>query len=313
MFDRLTSLFRGKGQETGKAQEQKLASTSRTAVHNKRRVDIHKRFELLREAVSGTMSNFYMARDRERNELVGLKVGVREKVEMFESRFKGLKKPPEGELASRLHHPLIVETYEYGLTTVGLPYIVMEFVPGQGMHQLIYTRDKILEGKRANLVKQMAEALNVVHKTELIHRDVCPRNFICLPGAEALKLIDFGLTLPAKKEYMQPGNRTGTPLYMAPEVVRRRATDQRLDIFSFGVTAYHLCTFELPWPSSETSGLAAMNHDTDPTSIFFHRATLNKALGKAIHRCLAARPDDRPSTMDAVLQEIRGISSDDEP
>ena len=78
-------------------------------------------------------------------------------------------------------------------------------------------------------------------------RDVCPPNYVVAPDAQSLKLIDFGLTLPATPQFMQPGNRTGKPNYMAPEIVKRQSTDVRVDVFAFGVTAYELCTFELPW------------------------------------------------------------------
>ena len=65
----------------------------------------------------------------------------------FEARFKGLKKPTEGEIAIELHHPLVVETYEYGMTTDGLQYIVMEFVKGPGLQQLLNNRDPVIEGR----------------------------------------------------------------------------------------------------------------------------------------------------------------------
>ena len=113
----------------------------------------------------------------------------------------------------------------------------------------------------------MAEAIEAVHKAGFIHRDVCPRNFIHNAEDDSVKMIDFGLTVPATKEFLQPGNRTGTPLYMAPEVVRRRPTDQRLDIFAFGVTAYQLLTFTFPWPVNDTTGVGAMSHDHQPRSI----------------------------------------------
>lgn len=277
------------------------------------KVDISERFETMREAVSGTMSNFYLAKDRTTGKLVGLKIGDREKVGAFEARFVGLKKPPEGEIAMGMKHPLIVETYEYGLTTKGLRYIVMEYVHGSGMQMLLHNRDPILEGKRVKLIRQMAEAIDYVHKSGYIHRDICPRNFICAADAESLKLIDFGLTLPAKKEFMQPGNRTGTPLYMAPEVVRRRWTDQRLDIFSLGVTAYQLCTYELPWPAADATGKAALAHDTQPpTDILELRPTLNKTLAKAIMQCMAVDPDKRPQSAEELLKMIRNVKNDDE-
>ncbi len=277
------------------------------------RVNVRERFELLRSAVSGTMSKFYMAHDRKNDKIVGLKIADREKLTAFEARFKGLHKPCEGELALPLHHPLVVETYEYGQTTDGLQYIVMEFVKGPGLQQLLNNRDPVVDGCRAKLVRQMAEALAYVHSQDLIHRDVCPRNFIFQPESKDLKLIDFGLSLPARKEFMQPGNRTGTPLYMAPEVVRRRWTDQRLDIFSMGVSAYQVCTYEFPWPVIDTSGQAALAHDTQtPRDILHFRPTLNVQLAKAIMRCIRPNPNDRPSSAADFLHSIRKVKADDE-
>lgn len=277
------------------------------------RLNVHGRFEILRAAVSGTMSQFYMVREKETDRIAGLKVADREKLEFFESRFKGLNKPSEGEIATQLKHPRIVETFEYGLTTQNQAYLLMEFLEGSGLQTLIGNRDNVVAGKRMLLIRQMAEALDAVHKAGFIHRDVCPRNFICVSRkADSLKLIDFGLTLPARREFMQPGNRTGTPLYMAPEVVRRRWTDQRVDIFSFGATAYHLCTFELPWPVSETSGLAAMKHDTPGRDILEFYPKLHPVLAKAIMRCIDPDPNKRFATMDQFLQTVRKVESDEE-
>jgi serine/threonine-protein kinase len=272
------------------------------------RLDVDARFELLREAISGTMSNFYLARDRQTGQVVGLKICDSDKVEAFEARFRGLKKPAEGEIALTLKHPCIVETLECGITTKGHHYIVMEFLKGAGLHTRIHSRDPSLNGQRVELIRQMAEAIDYVHRAEFIHRDVCPRNFICSPDGASLKLIDFGLTLPAKKEYMQPGNRTGTPMYMAPEIVRRRWTDQRVDIFALGVTCYHLCTFELPWPVGESPAMSAMSHDTvAPTDIYQYCPRLNRTLGSAIMQCMAAGPNQRPQSAGDFLRLIRGV------
>ncbi len=277
------------------------------------RVDLRDRFEIVRKAISGTMSKFYMARDLKHDRIVGLKIADHEKVATFEARFKGLKKPTEGEIAINFHHPLVVETYEYGQTTEGVQFIVMEFVKGLGLQQLLNNRDEVIEGQRLKLIRQMAEALEYVHSQEFIHRDVCPRNFIFESDTGRLKLIDFGLSLPARKEFMQPGNRTGTPLYMAPEVVRRRWTDQRLDIFAMGVSAYQICTYEFPWAFTETTGQAALAHDTQaPRDIFTYRPSLNKQLAKAIMRCIRPNPNDRPSTVSDFLKAIRHAENDDE-
>ena len=226
------------------------------------KLSISQRYELLREAVSGTMSSFHMAKDKKTGEVVGLKVLDPEKTEFFEARFKGLEKPSEGEIAIQISHDYIVKTIDYGITNSGEHYVLMEYLDGPGLNVLIKERSPLLNGNRLKLIKQMAQSIGVVHQAGFIHRDICPRNFICANDATELKLIDFGLSVPATKDFMQPGNRTGTPNYMAPEVVRRRPTDQRVDIFSLGVTVYQLCALELPWPSQDVTGKAAMLHDT---------------------------------------------------
>jgi serine/threonine-protein kinase len=277
------------------------------------RVHIGKRFEVLRTAISGSMSKFYMARDRENDDVIGLKVADPKKSKLFESRFKELKKPVEGEIAMAIEHPYVVKTLEHGITRDREAYIVMEYIEGPGLHNLIYNNDSILDGKRLNLIRQMAEALGAVHDAGFVHRDVCPRNYICNLDGESIKLFDFGLTLPDKHSYRQPGNRTGTPLYMAPEVVRRKWTDRRLDIFSLGVTLYELCTFTLPWPKTETSGLAALAHDTDkPKEILELKPDLNQKIAAAIMKCISADADDRFGTIPELLTAIQDCQHENE-
>lgn len=284
-----------------------------TDMFKDRRVDVAERFQLVREAVYGTMSNFHMAIDRTTGKTVGLKLCDKEKTAAFESRFKGLKKPSEGKIALQLKHPNIVETFETGLTKDGRPYIVMEYVEGSGLNTLILNRDPILEGKRLLLFRQMAEALDGVHKAGFIHRDVCPRNFIVSPDGLVLKLIDFGLTLPQKREYMLPGNRTGTPLFMAPEIVRRKTTDQRVDLFSLGVSAYQMWTFEFPWPSSDITGRGALQHDSKtPEPIDGKVPQINRTVAKTIMQCLQPDPNLRPQTAAEVVRLIKQATSDEQ-
>src|SRR3990172_7367553 len=175
------------------------------------KVDIASRYEILREAVSGTMSDFHMARDRETEQIVGLKILDKKKTEALEARFRGLQKPSEGEIACAINHPRIVNTYSHGTTTNDEQFLVMEFLDGPGLNSLIIGRSKLLDGNRLTLARQAAEALEAVHEAGYIHRDICPRNFVCNKDATSLKLIDFGLTVPAEKEFMLPGNSTGTP------------------------------------------------------------------------------------------------------
>jgi serine/threonine-protein kinase len=277
------------------------------------KTDLSMRFDLLTEGLSGTMSKFHRARDRKDNRIVGLKICDPEKTALFEARFPGLSKPSEGEIAKSLRHERIVETYEYGVSTKDQQFIVMEYLFGPGLHVLIRQGDSRLIGKRVTLIRQMAEALQGVHEADYIHRDICPRNFICSRDIESLKLIDFGLTLPNEPSFRQPGNRTGTPMYLAPEVVRRRDTDLRVDIFAFGVAAYELLAFQLPWPEAEATGRGALSHDTQkPVPLLEVRPNLNKTLADAITGCMAPKREDRPQSMGDFLQRIRKVETEED-
>jgi serine/threonine protein kinase len=278
------------------------------------KTDVVARYEILREAVSGTMSNFHMARDRETNQIVGLKVLDKAKTDALEARFKGLKKPTEGEIAATFKHPRIVTTFSHGMTTNDEQFIVMEFLDGPGLNSLIIGRSKLLEGNRLTLARQAAEALEAVHQAGFIHRDICPRNFVCSKDATSLKLIDFGLALPAEKEFMLPGNRTGTPAYMAPEVVRRKPTDQRLDIFAYGVSIYELFAFETPWQrgGEGKAAVAAMAHGlSEPPPLRKFYPTVHPTLEAAIHKCMESEPEKRFQSISQFLKAVARLTSEE--
>lgn len=285
----------------------------RGAAHGASRgkVNIEARFERLRSSVSGTMSNFFVARDRESGKVVGVKLCDPEKVQFFEGRFKGLHKPTEGEIAMGMRHPLIAETYEYGMSTKDEPFLVIEYVEGPSLQKVIADRNEEgVKQSRLELIRNMAESIQYVHQREFIHRDICPRNFICLPDISGLKLIDFGLSVPATPRFMAAGNRTGTPLYMAPEIVRRRPTDKRVDIFSFGVSCYCLCAFEFPWQASQTNGRAALHHDTTaPRDLMIARPEMDPRLARAIMQAMNPKLNDRTPSMDVFLKQIQAVTS----
>jgi len=272
------------------------------------RVQLERRYERLQESVTGTMSQFYKARDHETGAIVGLKIIDPKKLEPIEGRYKGLGKPTEGEIGQKIVGPNIVKTLAWGTSSDGRPYVVQEFVEGTVLHTLLSARKALPPAKRLDLVRQAATALAAVHKAGFVHRDVCPRNFILRPDG-GLVLIDFGLTVPDKPVFLQPGNRIGTPNYMAPEVVRRRQADKRLDVFSFGVTAYEICTLDLPWPRG-ASGKAALAHDTPPADIRERWPEIPKPLADGIMACIAAEPAQRPESLDAFLARIKGVGLD---
>lgn len=276
-------------------------------------LDVSARFQLDRHAFTGTMSKFHVAKEIATGDFYGIKFLDAEKTAYFNARFKGLNKPKEAQIAMQITHPKIVKTHEFGVTTTGVEYILMEYIHGPGLDQAIRAKDPKLLPNRLTLIREMAETIQAVHDQGFIHRDICPRNFICYEPLDHLKMIDFGLTVPDDEPYRMPGNRTGTPQYMAPEIVRRRSTDQRVDIFAFGVTVYRLLTFEHPWGSTDTTGTAALIHDTQEVHpITNHRPHLHPKLVKAIHKCLEVEPGNRMESCKRFLAAIRNLEHEDQ-
>jgi serine/threonine protein kinase len=226
-------------------------------------VDVKRRFELIGKTGQGSMSKVYRARDYKINRMVCLKLLDKTKTARFEARFPGLKKPSEGEICQLLRHRNLVQTYENGITTEGEPYIVFELIEGLGLNFLIETNSPHLKGKRINYLCQLAEGLDFIHKHGFLHRDICPRNTM-VTNEGVVKIIDFGLAVPYRPEFCKPGNRTGTPDYLAPELIKRGTTDHRIDVFALGVTAFETFTGGLPWEKAHQSLQTIQSHLNSP-------------------------------------------------
>jgi serine/threonine protein kinase len=218
----------------------------------KAKVDLKKRFDLQARSGQGSMSKVWRAYDREIGRVVCLKILDKVKTARFEARFVGRKKPPEGEICQALKHPHIVQTYDYGTTTQGEPFMSMEWIDGVGLNFLIETRSPGLKDKSIDYLCQLCDAVEYMHKERYLHRDLCPRNVMVNKEGQ-IKLIDFGLTIPYTPAFCEPGNRTGTPDYLAPEIIKRQTTDHRVDLFALGVTAYEVFAGGLPWPKAQGS------------------------------------------------------------
>ena len=128
----------------------------------------------------------------------------------------------------------------------------------------------------------------------------------------SLKLIDFGLTLPAAKDFMQPGNRTGTPIYMAPEIIRRRSTDPARGYLRPGyVRLPAVAPSSFLGRSAKTRRSRPWQYDTDPPRRLQDPAGLNPELAAAIMKCLEANPNRRPQTASDFLHLIRGVETEE--
>ncbi len=271
---------------------------------SRERVDITERFELIGRVGQGSMSKVWRARDMKTGMIIALKVldGVRTR--RFESRFVGLEKPSEGEVAVQLKHPNIVTTYEFGETLKGEQFLVMEFVEGIGLSYLVDTQNAVMRKKRLRFMIQLGDSIAYFHKQGWIHRDICPRNVLVNEDSR-IKLIDFGLVVPNTPEFQKPGNRTGTVNYMAPELIKRQKTNQQIDVFSYAVTCYEMFTQDFPWASGETLETVLQHVNQPPIDIRERAPDIDDEVAEIIMRGLERSPADRWPNMQAMVAKLR--------
>jgi serine/threonine protein kinase len=182
----------------------------------------------------------------------------------------------------------------------------MELIEGVGFNFLCETRGKQLLDRPVELLIQAAEGIAYFHEQGYIHRDICPRNMMVTTEG-VVKLIDFGLAVPNTPQFRRPGNRTGTANYMAPELIRRAPTDQRIDVFSFGVTMYEAFTGGLPWDSAES--LQAMLHHLnspgrDPREL---NPNIDDATARVLEKSIERDPNARHQSMKKLIADLKGL------
>ncbi len=156
----------------------------------------------------------------------------------FADRFKS-----EARAMARLNHTNIVGVYDFGITAGGHLFLVIEWVEGRSLHDIIHDGNLSLR-KATNLAIQLCEALTFAHEHRIIHRDIKPGN-IMVNDADHVKVADFGLARPVSDE-AEEENPMGTPDYAAPEIRGGSVTDHRVDIFAAGVVLYEMLTGTVP-------------------------------------------------------------------
>jgi serine/threonine protein kinase len=139
-----------------------------------------------------------------------------------------------------------------------------------------------------------------------LHRDMCPRNVIVVQGRVA-KLIDFGLTLPYRPEFCKPGNRTGTPNYLAPELIRRVTTDHRVDLFALGVTAYEVFCGQLPWEKAASMQTLQSHMNSPGKDPLEARPDLDKATVKLLTKAIERDPIRRFQTAAEFRDALKAL------
>lgn len=284
-----------------------MLQTLSRLIRPSKKLNIASRFEINKVPAKGSTSRVHRATDKSTGKTYALKLIKPEKIDAFRGRFGKMTFESEGVIQQSFELPHVVKAFESGFTTTGEAYILLEYIKAPTLDDIFrgYTDQKI--PKPLSLVAQLAKSIHAVHEAGFIHRDICPRNIFIMDEMKSCKLFDFGLSIPNKAEFNQPGNRTGCPLHMAPEIVRRQNTDHRVDIFSFGVVAYRLLSGHHPWGSTEVVSKSALVHDSrPPVDLLEHCPGLNPKLANAINRCLAKKPSQRFADMKHFLIQAGG-------
>ena len=215
------------------------------------------RYEIERELARGGMADVYLATDRQLKRKVAVKVLFPEfaRDPSFVERFRR-----EAQNAASLNHPNIAAVYDWGQEH-GTYYIVMEFVEGRSLRDIIRAEGQVPAVAAARIAAELADALAFAHRKGVIHRDVKPGN-VLLTAAGQVKLTDFGIAanqFDANQGLTQTGSVMGTATYFSPEQAQGHPVDGRSDVYALGVVLYEMLTGVPPF-SGESPVAVAMKH-----------------------------------------------------
>jgi len=199
----------------------------------------------------------------------------------------------EAEIAGNLQHRNIVTVFEFGFHGE-TPYLVQEFLSGEDLDHKIRRRDAVPIADKIAWLVEIARGLSFAHERGVVHRDIKPANVRILDDNNA-KILDFGIAKLAQQQsnLTQVGVTLGTASYLAPEQIRGEPVDTRTDVFSYGVLAYELLTYERPFRAQEISATFYKILNDTPAPIPSKVAGVPQELERIVLRCLEKDPAKR--------------------
>jgi tRNA A-37 threonylcarbamoyl transferase component Bud32 len=205
---------------------------------------------------------------------------------------------------AELEHPNTIQVYDFGANEEGILYIVMEFLQGKSLADLLEKEGPMAPDRVARIMDQICGSLAEAHGRGIVHRDLKPDNVVLVDRAgkkDFVKVLDFGIAKRSKEEdkneqkLTQQGMVLGTPPYMSPEQFTGKPIDARSDIYSLAVMGYEMLTGKLPF-KADTAWEWATQHMTQnpiPIESLAEGMRAPEAMRNAIRRALAKSPDDR--------------------
>jgi serine/threonine-protein kinase len=277
---------------------------------------IRGKYRLIGKVGQGGMGAVFKASHVVFDELCALKVMNRDLVgdELLVKRFK-----QEAVMARKLDHPNAVRVDDIDEAEDGRPFIVMEYIEGQGLKELIRDAGPLPARRAAAIARQVAAGLGAAHAVGMVHRDIKPANIVLIQtsGGEQAKVLDFGIAKLKEARADSTSGLTltgtgmviGTPQYMSPEqALGRRGSelDGRSDLYSLGVVLYQMLSGALPFKADTAMGLllAHINETPKPILEAGPGLDISPAVARVVMQCLEKQPDGRPRDAAAFIAAI---------
>ncbi|HYL87231.1 MAG TPA: serine/threonine-protein kinase [Burkholderiales bacterium] len=256
----------------------------------------------------GAMGLVYDGHDSQLDRRVAIKTILTRNLDEATAKHYEMRFRREVRAVARLNHPNIVQVYDFG-TEGELAYIVMEYIQGRELKDMLDAKEGLELGKIFHLMAELLDALHFAHEAGVIHRDVKPAN-VMIDAKGHAKLADFGVARVTETEGDQgeatrAGAMVGTPSYMSPEQIQGQTIDRRTDIFSAGILFYQLLTGHKPFEGTGM-GLAmkiVQNDPVPPTKL----VQIPPVIDSVVSRALAKEPDRRYQTARAFAEDLKLI------
>jgi len=263
----------------------------------------------------GGMSEVHLARDLRLHRDVAIKV-LRADLARDPSFYLRFRR--EAQNAAALNHPAIVAVYDTGeaeTPTGPLPYIVMEYVDGVTLRDIVHSEGPMPPKRAIEVIADACQALNFSHQHGIIHRDVKPAN-IMISKAGAVKVMDFGIAraiADAGNPVTQTAAVIGTAQYLSPEQARGVKVDSRSDVYSLGCVLYELLTGEPPFVGDTPVAVAYQHVREDPVPPSARHAGISPELDAVVLKALAKNPDNRYQTAAEMRADLVKVHSGETP
>jgi|GEM_PF-756533 len=275
-------------------------------------------YEILEEIGRGGMGVVFRAHDPKLQRIVAVKALAPELARLPSARQRFLR---EARAAAAISHPHVVtifavegtEEASLGTERTTLPFLVMECIVGQTLHDKIKRVGALKVEEIVSISRQIAEGLTAAHKRGLIHRDIKPANILLENGVERVKITDFGLARTTSDGGItHTGEILGTPQCMSPEQARGEIVDQRSDLFSLGCVMYTMCTGVSPFRADNMLAVMKKVCEVNPRPVAQMNPNIPEWLCELVHRLLEKEPARRVQTAGDVVSVLESQSSSGE-